>query len=452
MDTIIRTQFAKYDADTINHIRSGIANMAEELGGTVSVATGCSGSDLVFHVLAKLQAFWHETIGIDVSFSHLFACEKQEWKRQWILHHWQPQFLFPDICAFGENYEGEDPVVLRSLPECKDLLSEATVPVPRADVWVCGFECDSVSSLNHRASENHGCIATGSRKTGRTAAGCVAYIARCRPYIFILENVKNLSATVRVGGGEHPAQVEQSRETDLQVLRRQFADLGYLTWCSVLNARDFGIPQNRARYYILGYSVSQAPVQLQDQSLGPRWLKMGGRVVFDAKMLPLPVGRFLLDEEDEHVQRACADESTKGGRGGAEKPAKELTYSTDHLSNFQMHSLAWPPSFDKAFAQAVSGHPDRVKELVFLFGADPRPPPTTRLGLVRRCELIHWLVPGTTKNCALHCFLHTAVVLESETGSVWGGGLGAPGLPAHSPEGHNDLAVEAVSGPCWQCV
>ncbi len=133
LHTIVRAQFEKYDPDTISHIRNGIAVMVEQLGGVVSVATGCSGSDLVFHVLTHLQSFWKETIGINVAFSHLFACEKEDWKQQWILNHWQPQHLFADICEFGKAAEGADPVVLRNLPECKDIISKKVVPVPRAD-------------------------------------------------------------------------------------------------------------------------------------------------------------------------------------------------------------------------------------------------------------------------------------------------------------------------------
>ena len=76
MLTIIREQFAKLPASAISGLRGGLASVALQLRGVVTVATGCSGSEALFHTLALLLAFWRTALGIELSVHHAFFCNR----------------------------------------------------------------------------------------------------------------------------------------------------------------------------------------------------------------------------------------------------------------------------------------------------------------------------------------------------------------------------------------
>lgn len=65
MLTIIRQQFAKLPANAISGLRGSLASVALQLQGVVRVATGCSGSEVLFHILSVLLAFWQAALGIE---------------------------------------------------------------------------------------------------------------------------------------------------------------------------------------------------------------------------------------------------------------------------------------------------------------------------------------------------------------------------------------------------
>ncbi len=159
MIEILGAQFQKYDPHMIGTIRQGLANMAAACGGTVGVATGCSGSDLVFHILDKLKAFWVTTLGIEVHIQHLFSCEKEAWKREWILEHWRPQRMFGDICEFDHNSCCED-LLSRATCGCLDLWIRVRLCVREDCRGMCGVHQEVQASHNQfgeREKLGHGC-------------------------------------------------------------------------------------------------------------------------------------------------------------------------------------------------------------------------------------------------------------------------------------------------------
>jgi hypothetical protein len=188
MLAISREQFAELPAPAISGLRGGLASVALQLRGVVTVATGCSGSEVLFHIRALLLAFWRTALGIEISVQHVFATEVVPWKQAWILKHFKPEALFTDI----EQFATESTTF-------EDMLTKTMKPLVQVDLWVCGFECDSVSGLNHRS--DRGVVGRCVGNTGKTVAGCVAYIRRWKPRLFVLENVKNINAVPKSAGG-----------------------------------------------------------------------------------------------------------------------------------------------------------------------------------------------------------------------------------------------------------
>jgi DNA-cytosine methyltransferase len=111
--------------------------------------------------------------------------------------------------------------------------------VPDFDLLTGGSPCQDFSIAGKRAGIE------GKR------SGLVWEYIRCleekKPRYFIFENVKGLLSS---GGGRHFATILTA-----------FSEAGYSLWWQVLNAKDFGVPQNRERIFVVGYrtDVGQPP-------------------------------------------------------------------------------------------------------------------------------------------------------------------------------------------------
>ena len=124
--------------------------------------------------------------------------------------------------TYAANF-GEEPAGDITLIDAKD--------IPDHDILVGGFPCQAFSQA-------------GKKQGFNDARGTLFFeIARIlkekRPKAFLLENVKNLR------GHDHG----KTFETILGILN----DLGYDVHTQVLAAKDFGVPQNRERIYIVGF-------------------------------------------------------------------------------------------------------------------------------------------------------------------------------------------------------
>lgn len=92
----------------------------------------------------------------------------------------------------------------------------------------------------------------GQRKGFEDARGTPFFdvariIKRHNPKVVFAENVKNL--------------VNHDKGKTFKVIKRILADLGYIVYYKVLNSRDFGVPQNRERIYIVAFREDIAPKQ-----------------------------------------------------------------------------------------------------------------------------------------------------------------------------------------------
>lgn len=109
--------------------------------------------------------------------------------------------------------------------------------VPDFDLLVGGSPCQDFSIAGKRAG------ISGAR------SGLVWEYIRCleekKPAYFIFENVKGLLSS---GGGLHFATILTA-----------FSEAGYSLWWQVLNAKDFGVPQNRERIFVCGFRDGSPP-------------------------------------------------------------------------------------------------------------------------------------------------------------------------------------------------
>ena len=161
-------------------------------------------------------------LGID--FESVFACEIDKYARQSFKQLHNPNTFYNDITT--RNHK----------------------EVEQLDLYVAGFPCQAFSMA-------------GKRKGFEEARGTLFFnVAECiqinQPKVFVLENVKGLLShdkgntfqtivdILSNGGGTQNGQISLDVFED---------GLGYHIYWQVLNTKDYGIPQNRERIFIVGF-------------------------------------------------------------------------------------------------------------------------------------------------------------------------------------------------------
>lgn len=106
--------------------------------------------------------------------------------------------------------------------------------LPNFDILLAGFPCQAFSIAGKRG---------GFDDTRGTLFFDVARILKAKkPKAFLLENVKGLTNHNK----------GKTLQTILEVLRN---DLGYTVYTQLLNAKDYNVPQNRERIYLVGFKT-----------------------------------------------------------------------------------------------------------------------------------------------------------------------------------------------------
>ena len=163
------------------------------------VGTDCSGIE------APIQAL----IQLGVKFKHVFSSDIDKFCIESIKANYNPKIIFGDITT-------------RNIKD-----------VPDIDLYVCGFPCQTFSILGNQKGFDD--------IRGTIFMSCIKLIKNKKPKYFILENVKGLF-THNKG----------NTWTVIQKYLKQLEKYGYYIKYSILNTKDYGIPQNRERIYIVG--------------------------------------------------------------------------------------------------------------------------------------------------------------------------------------------------------
>lgn len=101
----------------------------------------------------------------------------------------------------------------------------------KIDILVGGSPCQSFSMVGKRA---------GLKDTrGTLFYDFARVINECRPKVFIFENVRGL--------------LSHDDGKTWRVIQEVFSSLGYNTNSQTLNSKDYGIPQNRERIFVVGF-------------------------------------------------------------------------------------------------------------------------------------------------------------------------------------------------------
>lgn len=135
-------------------------------------------------------------------------------------------------CVFSSEWDKFAQITYKEnfgeIPE-GDITKVEVKKVPKHDVLIGGFPCQPFSQAG---------LKRGFEDTRGTLFFDVARIIDHRkPSLVLLENVKGF--------------VSHDKGRTLTIVRETLEELGYNVFYKVLNARDFGVPQNRERVYIV---------------------------------------------------------------------------------------------------------------------------------------------------------------------------------------------------------
>lgn len=103
--------------------------------------------------------------------------------------------------------------------------------VPDHDILCAGFPCQAFSIAGHRR---------GFEDTRGTLFFEIARILKHKkPKAFILENVRGITS--------------HDNGKTIEVIRNTLKELGYIIFEKIMNAKDYGLPQNRERWFCVGF-------------------------------------------------------------------------------------------------------------------------------------------------------------------------------------------------------
>ena len=114
--------------------------------------------------------------------------------------------------------------------------------IPEFDICLAGFPCQAFSLAGKHGGFN-------DNYKGMTRGTLFLDVARIcdyhKPKVIFCENVKGLT-------------IHDHGKT-FKVITKTFEDLGYKVFFKILNSKDFGVPQNRERIYIVCFRNDIAP-------------------------------------------------------------------------------------------------------------------------------------------------------------------------------------------------
>ena len=164
----------------------------------IRIGTDCSGIESPIQALKRM----------DIPFRHIFSCEKDVYCQESIHANYHPEHFYTDMMTRNVH------------------------SLPAIDLYVCGFPCQPFSLAGKRQGVED------DKGRGTIFGYCLEVIRTLRPKCFILENVKGL---LNIDEGK----TFDAIITSLHKLKY------HITW-KVLNTKDYGIPHQRERLYIIG--------------------------------------------------------------------------------------------------------------------------------------------------------------------------------------------------------
>ena len=113
--------------------------------------------------------------------------------------------------------------------------------IPQHDLFTYSFPCQDISVAGNAKG-----IVRGQTRSGLLYE-CEKIIEHCKPKYLLMENVKNL--------------VSKKFKQQFDEWLKYLEGLGYTNYWQILNAKDYGIPQNRERVFVVSVLGEHKPYE-----------------------------------------------------------------------------------------------------------------------------------------------------------------------------------------------
>ena len=267
----------------IRHIPASFDQIAKKLGGQeikrhkiVSLFSGCGGMDLGFMGGFEFLGRIYDVMPFEVIWANDIS---------------------PPACDTYRHNLKHDII-------CGDISTLDIAAIPKADIVLGGFPCQDFSVAGKRRGFQ--------AERGQLYRFMADVIEHCQPRVFVAENVKGLLSIPHA----------------IETITDDFGKLGYQVEWKLLNAADYGVPQNRERVVIVGIKAKSCvdrfawPYKEAKQITAQQALK-------DIEPLDW-------EQMDGHTWARC-----KKNKGQGNKPINADTPSTtiraEHHGNIEFH-------------------------------------------------------------------------------------------------------------------
>lgn len=215
----------------------------------------------------------------------------------------------------------------------------------KADLIMHGSPCQDFSVAGRQAGGDEG---SGTRSS--LLYETLRIVEKVQPDIVIWENVKNLLS--KRHKHNHEAYVER------------MSDMGYDSITQILNAKDYGIPQNRERVFTLSIKRGSKLVKSHTRP-EPRPLELKLKDILEDEVDE----KYYLTDEQVASFKADSDNQTAKGYGFAFKPRSTETYATTISTRAGQRKT---DNFIKVIGkvEAIKGH-DQIKRVYGEDGVSP---------------------------------------------------------------------------------
>ncbi len=169
--------------------------------------------------------------------------------------------------------------------------------IPEFDICLAGFPCQAFSLAGKRMGfdDNYKGLCRG------TLFQDVARICEYhKPKVIFCENVKGLTI--------------HDKGRTFKIICKTFEDLGYKVFSKILNSKNFGVPQNRERIYIVAFRKDIAPSEF----IFPEYTDTTQRLCDIIEEQPVPAKYYLSNVYLNTLRKHKARHIAKGNGFGYE--------------------------------------------------------------------------------------------------------------------------------------
>lgn len=206
-------------------------------------------------------------IGLEQAGFRTVVCVENDINCRATLRHNRPEWLLFDQAIKIKNgiMIEREPGDIRGI-EVEELLSLAGLQKGKVALVVGGAPCQPFSNIGKKQGEN-------DEKNGDLFLEFVRMVKGIEPEAFIFENVAGIT--------------QHKHSNVLNYMFEQFKGSGYSLSYSLLNAANYGVPQRRERFILIGIKGVGAPAfplptHIKDDKTWD---------AFAAELTPMPVGR-----------------------------------------------------------------------------------------------------------------------------------------------------------------